>query len=287
MTRDHGARLGGSTPQPPAAAMARGGVSDTAADVNEQLTHLAAEINREHEAVRSALSSGLEHARTAGQLLLEARGLCPHGTWLPWLAEHFDGSERTARAYMQVAREWERLTEGNRQRVADLPYRTALRALAEPHINDASDSAKLEPEAAAPGRDGHHQVVPMSRAEAEAAVDEIRHHLAHVAPVVGNDAMQAWIDRVGQAGNRDEITAAFEALEAQLTPERVQSYFETCLALLEIRDRRGYHQAGYKTFESYCASRWGFTRDQVADAMALAEDVVAARAAPVSDGIEQ
>ncbi len=69
-------------------------------------------------------------------MLLEARELCLYGTWLPWLAEHFEGSERSARAYMQVAREWGRLTEANRQRVADLPYREALRALVASRIDD-------------------------------------------------------------------------------------------------------------------------------------------------------
>jgi hypothetical protein len=33
---------------------------------------------------------------TAGDLLIEAKALVPHGQWLPWLAEHCEMAERTA-----------------------------------------------------------------------------------------------------------------------------------------------------------------------------------------------
>jgi hypothetical protein len=39
----------------------------------------------------------------AGKLLLEIKSELNHGEWLPWLREHFDLSERTARNYMTVA----------------------------------------------------------------------------------------------------------------------------------------------------------------------------------------
>jgi len=110
----------------------------------DRLGQLATEINREHAAAQSSLRAGLEHAQAAGVLLLEARGLCPYGTWLPWLREHFVGSERTAQAYMRVAREWDRLTEGNPQHVADLPYREALQALAAP-ADPESDALDAPP----------------------------------------------------------------------------------------------------------------------------------------------
>lgn len=270
-------------------------------DVDVQLAQLAAEINAEHRLFQTALRSSLDRARSAGELLIQAKGLCSHGTWLAWLADHFEGSERTAQAYMRVAHLWPTIEAAKSATVADLSYSEALRALAAPHIDDALDPAELEAlanssqaetcfvqgarqilaggqPAAAPGPEGQHPVAPMSRAEAEAAVAEIRRYLAHIAPVVGADAMHAWHRRVVEADDRDAIAAAFDALKAQTTPERVQSYLETCFALLEIRDRRGYHQAGYRTFETYCADRWGFTRDQVAEAMAFAERIVAGRA---------
>jgi hypothetical protein len=123
----------------PAAAMTLAKITDAAAvDIDVQLAQLAPEINREHDAVRAALSNGHEHARTTGQLLLEARAQCAHGTWLSWIHANFDGSERTAQAYMRVVREWDNLSlKEDPQRVADLPHREALRALSTPHIDEA------------------------------------------------------------------------------------------------------------------------------------------------------
>ena len=101
------------------------------------LTDLAELANREHRACETALQAGLQHALNAGQALTEAKAQCPHGEWLPWLQEHFEGSERTAQAYMRVAREWPALqADQKRNGVADLSYREALKALAEPVDDD-------------------------------------------------------------------------------------------------------------------------------------------------------
>ena len=43
------------------------------------LETLAGAINAEHRACETALSSGLAHAIKAGELLVEARTLCPYG----------------------------------------------------------------------------------------------------------------------------------------------------------------------------------------------------------------
>jgi len=50
------------------------------------LVDLAARINAAHDQAAGALRSGLEHARRAGELLIEAKARVPHGQWLPWLA---------------------------------------------------------------------------------------------------------------------------------------------------------------------------------------------------------
>ena len=102
------------------------------------LPELAEQINAEHRQCDQALQSGLEHAFKAGHLLIEAKKLCPHGTWLPWLEENFEGKDRTARAYMQVAQRWPEV-EANRQHVANLSYREVLKLVAEP-------TPELEPE---------------------------------------------------------------------------------------------------------------------------------------------
>jgi len=50
-------------------------------------------------------SAGREHYRHAGDLLIEAKDQVAHGGWSRWLTKNFDLSERTARMYMQWARE--------------------------------------------------------------------------------------------------------------------------------------------------------------------------------------
>lgn len=90
---------------------------------------LVAEINEAHRACEVAVRSAVGHAIRAGELLIEAKSHVPHGAWGPWLAENFEGSERTAQAYMKLARDRHQL---NPQRVADLSIRGALRELAVP-----------------------------------------------------------------------------------------------------------------------------------------------------------
>jgi len=94
------------------------------------LTDLAVQINAEHRQAEQAINTGLQHARHAGELLLQAKGLCDHGQWLPWLLKNFDGSARTARAYMLVVERWPQI-EAKWQRVANLSFRDALRLVAE------------------------------------------------------------------------------------------------------------------------------------------------------------
>jgi hypothetical protein len=97
---------------------------------SNSLVDLAHRIRAEHEAATAALKSGMQHGITAGSLLIEAKRQLQHGQWLPWLADHCAISERTAQAYMQVARSFGKLDQSNTQRVADLSFRDALRSLA-------------------------------------------------------------------------------------------------------------------------------------------------------------
>src|SRR4051794_13759749 len=89
------------------------------------LETLAMKINEEHRRCEQAFKVGLGHALKAGELLVEAKTLCVHGEWGRWLKDNFEGSERTAQAYMKVFRERGQLEEANPQRVADLSYREA------------------------------------------------------------------------------------------------------------------------------------------------------------------
>jgi hypothetical protein len=96
------------------------------------LETLAMKINEEHRRCEQAFKVGLGHALKAGELLVEAKTLCVHGEWGRWLKDNFEGSERTAQAYMKVFRERGQLEEANPQRVADLSYREALKELSDP-----------------------------------------------------------------------------------------------------------------------------------------------------------
>jgi hypothetical protein len=97
---------------------------------SNSLVDLAARIKAEHEATTSTLKRGLEHALAAGKLLIEAKEQLAHGQWLPWLKEHCGVPERTAQAYMRVARSFGTLDDAKAQRVADLSFRDALNSLA-------------------------------------------------------------------------------------------------------------------------------------------------------------
>jgi hypothetical protein len=97
---------------------------------------LARRINKAHAAATQAAHRALEHARRAGELLIQAKAHVPHGEWLPWLETNCpDVAERTAQAYMRVARRWPEL-EAKAQRVADLPMRQALALLADRDDDD-------------------------------------------------------------------------------------------------------------------------------------------------------
>jgi hypothetical protein len=91
-----------------------------------ELTLLAGDINREHEACRAAGEAFAMHAYRCGELLLEVKTRVAHGEWGAWLAANFAASERTAQLYMRTAR------SGDPQRVADLSLRGALREIAGP-----------------------------------------------------------------------------------------------------------------------------------------------------------
>ena len=102
---------------------------------------LAAEILAAHNACLAAMSTALDHAKRAGDLLNSAKEQAKHGEWLPWLATNCPGlSARTAQGYMRIAREWPRVQEANTKRASYLSIREALAVLADEWI-DPNDLA--------------------------------------------------------------------------------------------------------------------------------------------------
>ena len=92
---------------------------------------LASQICIEHSAALAAATSATEHAIRCGDLLIEAKAGLEHGQWLPWLKENCPFSERTAQAYMRLAQKVSEFDEQEAQRVADLPVRDAVKAIAD------------------------------------------------------------------------------------------------------------------------------------------------------------
>lgn len=113
-------------------------VTPTTRNAPDVAASLAGDIRREHEQASEAFASAVEHAIRCGELLTDAKAQVGHGGWGAWLDEHFPASERTARGYMRLA--------ANRQRVADLgqtSIRAALAELAE-STTDGGTSERLD-----------------------------------------------------------------------------------------------------------------------------------------------
>lgn len=94
------------------------------------LRQLAAQIKEAVNTVEQHVRLAVHDALAAGKLLLEAKASVGHGQWEAWLAANCEMAPRTARAFMLLARKYPELPAANRQRVADLPLRQALRAIA-------------------------------------------------------------------------------------------------------------------------------------------------------------
>ena len=91
---------------------------------------LAKRISMRVRMAENHARKALEYALEIGQLLNEAKPLVKHGDWELWLTEHCNLASRTARAYMRLAKEYPNLPELERQRVAALPVREAVKAIA-------------------------------------------------------------------------------------------------------------------------------------------------------------
>jgi hypothetical protein len=113
----------------------------TNTDLNDPwLVDLTAQIKSEHQAVIDSFKSGFEHAIRCGELLTEAKNVVGYGNWGKWLAG-MTFAETTARGYMRMAEAWRSMSDEDRQRVADLPWREALKLIAKPKASDGGTPA--------------------------------------------------------------------------------------------------------------------------------------------------
>ena len=103
-----------------------------AAAVVQPVAALAAEINAEHERAFGKAREAIEHARRAGELLLETKAAVGHGEWLPWVAANCSFSARQVQRYMTIAENW-LVVQAKYDTVSHLPMREALRLIERPH----------------------------------------------------------------------------------------------------------------------------------------------------------
>lgn len=102
-------------------------MTKTLSDPETECLKLKKAINENHQLAQKAAGDAIERAILAGELLGKWKELLPHGKYESFIETHFDGSLRTARAYMQAAKGLSELPK--RQRTAVLSTEDSLAGL--------------------------------------------------------------------------------------------------------------------------------------------------------------
>lgn len=98
-------------------------------DAATPLPELAQQIINAHRAADASARDSVQHAITAGRLLIEVKARLPHGEFLPWLkANCSDVNQRTAQRYVQVAKNWDAWDDQRRHAVSRLSLRNVLKS---------------------------------------------------------------------------------------------------------------------------------------------------------------
>jgi hypothetical protein len=98
-------------------------------DKPDTLEELALQIRTASADAQRYANEATQGALIAGRLLIEAKSQVLHGEWENWVAVNCDVAPRTARAYMQLSKKLDSLDSQSRLRVADLPFREAIKAI--------------------------------------------------------------------------------------------------------------------------------------------------------------
>lgn len=114
-------------------------------EIEKRLGKLAEEINQEHQAFRRAFKATFRSALRAGDLLNEAKAQAGHGNWTAWVEENCEFSDRTARDYMRLANNRDKVEEmlGKTAESADLSIKEVLRELSAPKEDVRTDSIPI------------------------------------------------------------------------------------------------------------------------------------------------
>lgn len=167
--------------------------------------------------ILDAKRTGGEAILTIGRCLIEAKDMLPHGEWLPWLNERVEFSERTARNFMRLAREWT-----NRQTLADLGAAKALTLLALP----AEEREQFVED---------HNVIDMSARQLKEAIRE-RDEARKAAEVAKADASAAEQARAKVEADMAVVNASLAAArEEKQKADQEAARLENELAALKAR----------------------------------------------------
>ena len=200
--------------------------------------------------ILDAKRRGGEAILTIGRCLTEAKQARPHGEWLPWLNERVEFSERTARNFMRLSREW-----SNRQALADLGAAKALTLLALPaeeresfiaenHVvggeeKTVIDMTSRELEKAIRERKEAQEAAAKAQAEASAA-EQARAKMAEDMKLLNARLSGAQEDREQAA----QAVARLEAQLAELKEKPVEVAVETVVDQAAIEKARAEAVAG-------------------------------------------
>ena len=167
--------------------------------------------------ILDAKRTGGEAILTIGRCLIEAKEMLPHGEWLPWLNERVEFSERTARNFMRLAREWT-----NRQTLADLGAAKALTLLALP----AEEREQFVED---------HNVIDMSARQLKKAIRE-RDEARKAAEAAKADASAAEQARAKMEADMAVVNASLAAArEEKQKADQEAARLENELAALKAR----------------------------------------------------
>ncbi|MEI8019556.1 MAG: DUF3102 domain-containing protein [Schlesneria sp.] len=107
-----------------------------------KLPELAKTANQFHASAQKAFGQGLNFARSAGNVLLEAKSLVAHGQWESWVETNCSFSTRTARGYLQIASNWIQI-DAKRAELPELSLRGALELISTPKLEDDSKRQRV------------------------------------------------------------------------------------------------------------------------------------------------
>ena len=117
--------------------------------IKSQPPALAIEANRVHKLCQDAQRAAAEYARECGELLLKAKSEVRHGDWESWINTHCVFSIRTARRYMAIASNWEKIQQragAKGTRASVLTIRAALRMLTtDRRVNESDECVRYCP----------------------------------------------------------------------------------------------------------------------------------------------